>query len=140
MVISFVFALLNAFVLKLNSSDSILYGVLITTIGWLIVTFLTKPEPMSTLTKFYQQIKPAAFGWKPVINSNNFNKADIEVGQLPLEIACTILGTITVYSTLFFFGFVLYSHWTNAIFALVVSLTGATLLAKQWNRLRADIG
>ena len=140
MVISFVFALLNAFVLKLNSSDSILYGVLITTIGWLIVTFLTKPEPMSTLTKFYQQIKPAAFGWKPVINSNNFNKADIEVGQLPLEIACTILGTITVYSTLFFFGFVLYSHWTNAIFALIVSLTGATLLAKQWNRLRADIG
>lgn len=145
MVISFAYAVFNSFVLAkpLTGSINILIGVLITTAGWLLVTFLTRPEPQETLIRFYKFIKPAAFGWKPVIDTavkeGIIEKNQVETGQLPLEIACVLLGTVTVYSALFSVGFLIYGKIPSFLIALVVTLAGGWYLSRNWGRLRADI-
>src|SRR5258708_35415613 len=40
--------------------------VTITTIVWLAVTFLTKPESKETLIAFYRRTHPSAAGWRPI--------------------------------------------------------------------------
>ncbi len=37
-----------------------------TTLVWIVVTFLTKPEPEAVLLKFYRSVRPHVAGWKPV--------------------------------------------------------------------------
>lgn len=145
MVISFVYALFNSFVLAkpLTGSINILVGVLITTAGWLLVTFLTRPEPQETLIRFYKFIKPAAFGWKPVIDiavkEGIIEKNQVETGQLPLEIACVLLGTVTVYSALFSVGFLIYGKIPSFLIALALTLAGGWYLSRNWGRLKADV-
>ncbi len=142
MIISVLFAGLNTLIFKLTGSDAILASVLVTTLGWLIVTYMTKPEPMDKLISFYNAIRPAAFGWKPVLENglaaNKIKQSDIETGQLPLEIICVILGTVTVYSALFSVGFILYGKYIGAAIAIAITLFGAKYLANKWNKLRMD--
>jgi len=40
--------------------------VAITTIVWLAVTYLTKPEPQETLVAFYRRTHPSRTGWGPI--------------------------------------------------------------------------
>jgi Na+/proline symporter len=44
----------------------IILTVGITTVIWLVVTFLTAPENPETLTAFYRRTRPGAAGWGPV--------------------------------------------------------------------------
>jgi hypothetical protein len=37
-----------------------------TTISWITVTFLTKPEPDATLRNFYRKVQPATLGWQRI--------------------------------------------------------------------------
>src|SRR5947209_12630014 len=43
-----------------------LTSTVVTTIVWVLVTFLTKPEPERVLTSFYRTVRPDARGWKPI--------------------------------------------------------------------------
>jgi len=38
----------------------------ITTLVWLVVTYLTKAEPEAVLVKFYRSVRPQITGWQPV--------------------------------------------------------------------------
>ena len=40
--------------------------VAITTVVWLAVTFLTKPESQETLVSFYRRTAPSVAGWRPI--------------------------------------------------------------------------
>ena len=40
--------------------------VSITTVVWLVVTFLTEPESKDTLVAFYRRTHPSAAGWRPI--------------------------------------------------------------------------
>jgi Na+/proline symporter len=40
--------------------------VSITTVVWLVTTFLTSPEPNDLLVKFYRKTRPSAAGWGPI--------------------------------------------------------------------------
>ncbi|MGC9092883.1 MAG: sodium:solute symporter family protein [Bacteroidota bacterium] len=44
----------------------VLITVAITTAVWLLVTFLTKPEPKETLLAFYRRVRPSAKLWGPI--------------------------------------------------------------------------
>ena len=43
-----------------------LITVAITTVAWVAVTFLTRPESEEKLTAFYRRVHPAVYGWRPV--------------------------------------------------------------------------
>ena len=40
--------------------------VAFTTVVWLAVTFMTRPEPKDTLVSFYRRVRPGRAGWKPI--------------------------------------------------------------------------
>ncbi|MDG1476277.1 MAG: Na+:solute symporter, partial [Vicingaceae bacterium] len=65
-----------------------------TTIVWLIVTFLTKPESDSTLKKFYQQVEPEG-AWNSIREKLNLEK---QKSQIPELIICWLSATALTYS------------------------------------------
>jgi len=40
--------------------------VAVTTVVWLVVTLLTRPEPKEVLVEFYRRTRPSLAGWRPV--------------------------------------------------------------------------
>lgn len=71
------------------SAWKLVLGVLVTTVGWLAVTFLTRPEPKDLLDRFDAKIK-----------------ADLRV--LPRGVLCMVLGCLAVWTCLFGCGYLIY--------------------------------
>ena len=97
----------------------LIIGVVITTIGWVIVTLLTKPSDAETLASFEQLI----FGKK----SKFFN--------IQYKIMGFLLGVIGTYSFLFAIGYFIYSKPTAGVILSVVSVTCAVVLKKIWSKI-----
>ena len=127
MILSFVVAMVLKFGdFGLESHEELLVGVAITTVGWLVATFLTRPTDQAVLANFYKKIKPAKKGWMPVIEkakaANELVDSEVETGQLSLEIACMIIACFTVYGALFATGFWIYGQTVNALIATAVAV------------------
>src|SRR5207302_1215176 len=52
--------------LPLDFAHIVLITVAVTTVVWLAVTFLTRPESEATLVAFYRRTRPSRMGWGPV--------------------------------------------------------------------------
>ncbi|GGF32527.1 sodium:solute symporter family protein [Echinicola rosea] len=112
----------------------LLYGVSITTATWLTVTLVTKPEKEEVLLSFYKKVKPAAYGWRKVLNKHP--EVEAEQGQLPFEIGLMVTGSVAIYSALFAIGFWLYDNVLSASIASVISAIGFFILFKSWNKIK----
>lgn len=112
----------------------LLFGVGITTIGWVLATLLTKPEKDEILLSFYRKVRPAAFGWQKLLD--RYPKEQQEQGQLPMEIGLMLVGTVMVYAALFAVGFVLYGNFVGALIAGAVSLAGGFIIVRNWDRMK----
>jgi Na+/proline symporter len=112
----------------------LVYSVSITTVGWLLVTFLTQPEKDEILLKFYRKVHPAAFGWKKVLD--RYPEEKQEIGQLPKEIGLMLIGSIMIYSALFATGFWLYGESVNAMIATLISVISGGIVLLSWRNLR----
>lgn len=78
--------------------ESLFVIVGFTTVCWLAVTFLTKPEPEQTLTSFYRRVHPGGSLWKPIAAKLPDVKPDSGLGWLALD---WLAGVILVYMILF---------------------------------------
>ncbi|MFD2201708.1 sodium:solute symporter family protein [Shivajiella indica] len=112
----------------------LLYGVGITTVGWVLVTLLTQPEKDTILLSFYRKVKPAAFGWKKLLY--RYPQEHQEQGRLPQEIGLMLVGSVMVYSALFAVGFWIYSNILPAIIASLVAIVGGVIIIKSWKNLK----
>jgi Na+/proline symporter len=112
----------------------LVYSVAVTTVGWLIVTFATKPENDAILLSFYRKVQPASFGWKKVLDKYPSERQTI--GQLPKEIGLMLVGTVMIYSALFATGFFIYGNMNYGTIATIVALTGGFIIIKSWKNLR----
>lgn len=124
MVISFIFALAVNFTdLKyLPPWINLLSGVIITTIGWVLVTFLTQPTDSQTLRTFCETIRPYPMGWKKIwTGSSDGNSVGKDIGKM-------VFGTIMVYCVLFGTGFLLYASYGSAILCFSIAVLCAWML------------
>lgn len=112
----------------------LIYSVSITTIGWLIVTFMTQPEKDAVLLSFYRKVTPASFGWKKVLD--RYPEEKQEIGQLPKEIGLMLIGTVMIYSALFSTGFFIYGNVLGGIIAATISIIGGVILMRSWKNLK----
>ena len=110
--------------------------VLITTIVWVVVTFLTKPETNETLRNFYKQTTPGGPGWKKVIatfkDKSFIEKETHKEWSVPSGILAMVLGCIMVYSIMFATGNILYGNYQLASGLLVIIVISAFLLIRLW--------
>ena len=140
MVISFVIALYLELLHEpvfgfapLDSSTKLLLGVGITTVGWLVVTYLTPAEDIATLARFYQKIQPASLGWKRVIQKGELEDFE-QQGQLPLEVLSMVIGCLMVYAALFATGSWIYGNVTTASILTIVATGSGVILFWLWRR------
>ncbi|MBT0812882.1 Na+:solute symporter [Litoribacter ruber] len=118
----------------LLSHEKLVIGVLITTISWLTVTFLTQPEDNYVLRRFYNLVRPASIGWRKFLISNP--DIESERGQLPLEIGLMVLGSVAVYSTLFTTGYWLYGNNFAGIITSLLAIVCYWLLFSNWKKVQ----
>ena len=97
----------------------LIIGVVVTTIGWVIVTLFTKPTDANTLASFEQLI----FGKKSKFHNIQY------------KIVGFLLGVIGTYCFLFATGYFIYSKTTIAIILSVISVGCAGILIKIWNKI-----
>src|ERR1051325_9949906 len=91
-----------------------LVTVALTTIGWVVVTLVTKPEPEATLRRFYERVHPNGFS----------------AGALAREIVNALLGCVLVYAALFGVGYVLLRSVPIGLVLLAVSAAAAFAIAR----------
>ena len=112
---------------NLASWQEIVIGALLTTIIWIIATFLTPPDDEETLKNFVKKVNPGGPGWKN-FSSNKMK----EKWSVPIGLLCMLLGSISVYGALLGVGILIYGHYKTA--ALLISLTAVSSFAlfKVW--------
>jgi Na+/proline symporter len=87
--------------------------VIFTTIAWLVVTFLTKPEDDKTLSNFYNKVRPMGNWGKFTLPAN--------VGKPGYLVICWLSSIVMIYSTLFFIGKLIFKEYNEAgIYAAVI--------------------
>lgn len=99
--------------------------VLGTTLVWLIVTFITKPEKEETLYKFYVKIHPGGIGWKNFAKKYKNIKPDSGYGLLFIN---WILGVVVVYMTLFATGRIIFKDYLQGFIALAISIVSGIII------------
>ena len=99
--------------------------VAITTVVWLAVTFLTPPEPMDTLLKFFHRARPGTAGWGPVARLAPDVKASAAGWQSLLD---WVSGCVLIYGFLFGTGKLLLGETALGIGLLLVGLLGGAVI------------
>ena len=117
--------------------------VLITTIAWIVVTYLTPAENTSVLQSFYQKTQPGGPGWAKIITDANKEGVDIttqsESWSVPSGIIAMLLGCVLIYSCLFAVGYWIYAEYTLAIGLTLLAVIAAFLLKRVWSKVKANI-
>jgi solute:Na+ symporter, SSS family len=106
--------------------------VIISTIGWLVVTFATQPEAETTLLRFYERVRPHPLGWRAVAARSS---AAPSTDRLGLALVDWGAGLALVFGTLFAIGkFCLGEPIAGCAFAFI-AIVGAIVIARS---LRSD--
>jgi solute:Na+ symporter, SSS family len=128
-------------VLELSSHVALVLSVALTTVVWVVVTFLTPPADIATLRRFYSVVRPAGPGWRKVVgDAPDVGPRD----SLSLAVLGWVLGCTFVYAALFGAGNLLYGEGAQAavcIAAAVASGVGLMIVVpKIWSASAAAEG
>lgn len=117
--------------------------VLVTTIVWVAVTYLTRAEKKEVLRNFYKRIQPGGPGWAKVIDEasdENIVLIDNNEGwSVPSGIIAMLIGCVLIYSIMFATGHWIYGYYNSAIILTGVAITSAFALSKVWKKIKATI-
>ena len=105
-----------------------LITVVSSTIIWVSVTYLTSPEPDSTLESFYQRVRPGGPGWRRISDKLGYGREPIPGGTL----AWTnwLAGIVAVYASLFGIGKLIFGEYLAGGIMVVVAALAFGWIAK----------
>ena len=119
--------------LEMSSHVALVWSVALTTVVWIVVTFLTKPADVETLRRFYRTVRPAGRGWAKFVGPEEMTGPR---DSLSLSFLGWVFGCTFVYSALFATGAFLYGQPMQGTVCLVVSIGAglglATVVPKIW--------
>ena len=126
-----------------NSSIQLVASVALTTVGWLVVTFLTPPDDKETLREFVRKTRAGGPGWKKVYDDAAKDGVEL-VGakdrwSVPLGILCSVIGCVAIYSALFCVGAFLYGEIVFGAILLAVAVVGSFLIFRFWRKMQAVV-
>jgi len=138
MIVSFVVALaIKLFPTGLAGHWELVLGVGITTVTWVMVTLLTKPESDDTLKSFYELVKPYGKGWNRFKEKMSSSGIQLEkgTGRFSADLMAVILGIFIVYAALFAIGMFVYGEMMNGILLSALTLVSSVGLIRIWRKL-----
>ena len=113
--------------LDLSAHAALVWSVALTTVVWVVVTFVTRPADKETLRRFYRTVRPAGRGWAKVIGPEEVTgRRD----DLSLALLGWVFGCAFVYSALFGTGALLYGQPLQATVCLAVTVAAAVGLSR----------
>ena len=137
MIAAFVTSLTVQFGFRLNESDPkefayiVLATVSVTTIVWLSVTFLTRPEPKETLLAFYRRVRPSAALWGPIARE----ATDIVPQRDGLfNLMDWLCGVGMIYMFLFGAGKIIFGQLVMGVVFIAVGLAFGAVIYRDLNR------
>jgi Na+/proline symporter len=86
-----------------------------TTISWLIVTMLTKPEPEEKLRAFYRKVLPSKVGWSHIAALEGVESKQ----SLAWSAVDWVAGCGMIYLALFGIGHLVFGRWVLGIAMLI---------------------
>jgi Na+/proline symporter len=119
------------------------FVVVVTTLIWLAVTFMTQPESEAVLRDFYKKIQPGGPGWSKVLAQARAEQVELETTKekwsVPMGISAMLLGCVLIYTCMFATGYWIYGKYPLAIGLTAVAIVSGFLLSRAWNRMKGSI-
>jgi Na+(H+)/acetate symporter ActP len=97
----------------------------LTTVAWLVVTFLTRAESNATLVAFYRRVHPTVYGWKRIAK---LAPELPEVKDVAGNAFNWLMGVILVYGCLFGIGKLVFQQWGQGILLLALAAVAGYLI------------
>ncbi|MEX0928033.1 MAG: sodium:solute symporter family protein [Balneolales bacterium] len=148
MTISFLIALYFRFahsltgLPELSGWQELTIGTLVTTVTWILVTYLTQPTDYKTLLNFCRVAQPGGPGWAKVMDRAKAEgekfESDDEAWKVPQGILCMVLGCVSIYSALIGTGYWIYANYFWASVVTVIGIVSTIMLISTWQRLIAE--
>jgi len=107
-----------------------LVTVAISTVVWLTVTFLTRPEPDAVLESFYRRVRPGGPGWARVSERLGLGREPIPGGGRAW--ANWVAGIVAVYSSLFGIGKVIFGDLGIGLALLAIALIAFVFISRSF--------
>ncbi|TDL99841.1 MAG: Na+:solute symporter [Flavobacteriaceae bacterium] len=125
---------------KFESHYQFPFVVLVTTLVWVLITFLTKPETDQQLFAFYRRIKPGGPGWKLIKERALISGETLEESNqgwsLPYGILAMLVGCVSIYSCLFMLGNFLYGKPQEGFLLLGLFVASGFVLLWIWKKIK----
>jgi Na+/proline symporter len=97
----------------------------ITTVAWLIATFVTNPESDQKLLSFYRRVHPSVYGWRRIAKL----APDMpEVRDAASNSFDWVMGCVMVYGCLFGIGELVFARWLPGVVLLAISALAGYLI------------
>ncbi len=123
----------------LESWQTLLISVGVTTGAWLLVTLLTPPTRPETLDSFFRKVHPDGPGWQPVRERLMAQGEKVEQGNsIATGLQAMFGSTFLVYALLFGTGYFLYGQWPAFLASVVVAAISGGWLVTLWPKLQMD--
>ncbi len=106
--------------LHLEEWEKLVFGTILTTLTWVIATYVTPPEDKNILQQFVNKVNPGGPGWAAFPSNNKSSKWAVPTGILSM-----VLGCFAVYGALIGMGFLLYGNFYNSILLFAITLSSA---------------
>jgi len=143
MIASLVVSLVLWFGAGLNPDDPVQWAwIMLATVGsstvvWLAVTFLTRPEEEQTLRRFYLKVRPGGRGWSRISSGLGLGGEPVDGG--PLNWTNWVAGVTSVYSSLFGVGQIIFGATGRGVVLLVIALACFAWIGRNLRPSRASM-
>lgn len=105
---------------ELAAHEKLIWGSLLTTLVWVVATYLTPPESDKTLSAFVEKVNPGGPGWKRWAPATEATPWPVPRGILSMVLGCT-----GVYAALIATGSWLYGDESTAVILVAVAAGSA---------------
>jgi solute:Na+ symporter, SSS family len=105
----------------------------ITTLVWIVVTLVTRPEPAEKLIAFYRRVRPEGPGWTGIAHEAGLAESHAQ-GRLSLQFLNWILGVALIYGSLFGIGKLIFKEWGTGLLYLLVAIVAGAFISRNLSR------
>ncbi len=131
MIAPFIGYTISKFILKIEFPESLFVIVSLTTVSWIIATFITQPTDTKTLIAFYNRVKPGGRGWEKLKRENGITDKPRPVYNLFID---WILGIVLIYTALFAIGKIIFKEYNIGFSLLSISIMIFAIISYRLSR------
>ena len=113
----------------LEGWQKIVIGAILTTIVWIVATYVTPPDDEETLRNFVKKVNPGGPGWEKYSDG-----VSSEPWPVPKGILSMVLGCTAVYGFLLGIGQFIYGETGSGLFIVGLGIIASVGLFKVWEK------